>query len=141
MEKLLAASALERRFVLVLFEAFGLVALVLAAIGIYGILAGSVTERTREFGVRAALGATRAGLVALVLRQGLAMTCIGLAVGLCGALAAGRALNSMLFGVTWFDRTTYLGATILLFVVSGIACLIPARRAASVDPMQALRTE
>jgi ABC-type antimicrobial peptide transport system permease subunit len=141
MEKLLAASALERRFVLVLFEAFGLVALVLAAIGIYGILAGSVTERTREFGVRAALGATRAGLVVLVMRQGLAMTCIGLAVGLCGALAAGRALNSMLFGVTWFDRITYLGTAILLFAVSGIACLIPARRAASVDPMQALRTE
>jgi putative ABC transport system permease protein len=141
MDRLLAASALERRFVLVLFEAFGLVALVLAAIGIYGILAGSVTERTREFGVRAALGATRAGLVSLVLRQGLVMTCIGLVIGLCGALAAGRALNSMLFGITWLDRVTYLGATILLFVVSGIACLIPARRAASIDPMQALRTE
>jgi putative ABC transport system permease protein len=141
MDRLLAASALERRFVLVLFEAFGLVALVLAAIGIYGILAGSVTERTREFGVRAALGATRAGLVSLVLRQGLVMTCIGLVIGLCGALAAGRALNSMLFGITWLDRVTYLGATILLFVVAGIACLIPARRAASIDPMQALRTE
>jgi len=141
MESVLAATALERRFVLVLFEAFGLVALTLAAIGIYGILSGSVTERTRELGVRAALGATRAGLLALVLRQGMAMTCIGLAFGLCGALAAGRALNSMLFGVTWLDRITYLGAIVLLFVVSVIACLIPARRAASIDPMEALRTE
>jgi putative ABC transport system permease protein len=104
-------------------------------------LSGSVTERTRELGVRAALGATRAGLLALVLRQGMAMTCIGLAFGLCGALAAGRALNSMLFGVTWLDRITYLGAIVLLFVVSVIACLIPARRAASIDPMEALRTE
>jgi len=141
MDSLLAATAQERHFVLVLFEAFGLVALVLAAIGIYGILSGSVTERTRELGVRAALGATRAGLLALVLRQGMTMTSIGLALGLCGALAAGRALNSMLFGVTWLDRVTYLGATALLFVVSGVACFIPALRAASIDPMQALRSE
>jgi putative ABC transport system permease protein len=141
MDSVLAATALERRFVLVLFEAFGLVALILAAIGTYGILSGSVAERTRELGVRAALGATRAGLLFLVLRQGMTMTGIGLAIGLCGALAAGRALNSMLFGVAWLDRITYLGATVLLFAVSGVACLIPARRAASIDPMQALRTE
>jgi putative ABC transport system permease protein len=141
MDSLLAATAQERGFVLVLFEAFGLVALVLAAIGIYGILSGSVTERTRELGVRAALGATRAGLLALVLRQGMTLTGIGLALGLCGALAAGRALNSMLFGVTWLDSITYIGATALLFVVSGVACLIPARRAALVDPMKALRSE
>ncbi|MGA2650707.1 MAG: ABC transporter permease [Terracidiphilus sp.] len=141
MDSLLVATAQERRFVLVLFEAFGLVALMLAAIGIYGILSGSVTERTRELGVRAALGATRAGLLALVLREGMTMTCIGLAAGLCGALGAGRALHSMLFGVTWLDRITYLGAAALLSVVSGVACLIPARRAASIDPMQALRTE
>ncbi len=141
MDELLAATALERRFVLVLFEAFGLVALILAAIGIYGILSGSVTERTREIGVRAALGATRADILSLVLRQGMSMTVIGLAIGLCGALAAGRALDAMLFGVTWLDRLTYLGAIVLLLAVSGIACLIPARRAASIDPMQALRTE
>jgi predicted permease len=141
MDELVAATALERRFVLVLFETFGLVALALAAIGIYGILAGSVTERTREIGVRAALGATRTDLLSLVLRQGMTMTVIGMAIGLCGALVAGRALDAMLFGVTWLDLLTYLGAIVLLFVVSSIACLIPARRAASIDPMEALRNE
>jgi putative ABC transport system permease protein len=141
MDELVTATALERRFVLVLFEAFGLVALVLAAIGIYGILGGSVTERTREIGVRAALGATRADILSLVLRQGMTMTVIGIAIGLCGALVAGRALDAMLFGVTWLDLFTYAGAIVLLLAVSGVACLIPARRAASIDPMEALRNE
>jgi putative ABC transport system permease protein len=141
MDALVAATEVQRRFVLILFEAFGLVALALAAIGIYGILSGSVTERTRELGVRAALGATRSDILALVLRQGMTMTTIGLAIGLVAALAAGRALDAMLFGVSWLDRITYLGATLLLFVVSGIACLIPARRAASIEPMEALRNE
>jgi putative ABC transport system permease protein len=141
MNELVAATALERRFVLVLFEAFGVVALILAAIGIYGILAGSVTERAREIGVRAALGATRKDILSLVLRQGMTMTVIGTVLGLCGALAASRALNAMLFGVTWLDLSTYAVAIALLFAVSGVACLIPARRAASIDPMQALRGE
>jgi putative ABC transport system permease protein len=141
MDALLAATAVQRRFVLILFEAFGVVALLLAAIGIYGILAGSVTERTREIGVRAALGATRADILALVLRQGMTMTSAGLVIGLCAALAAARALDSMLFGVSWLDGLTYLGATLLLFVLSGVACIIPARRAASIDPMEALRSE
>ena len=141
MDTLLAATAVERRFVLILFEAFGLAALLLAAIGIYGILAGSVTERTREIGVRAALGATRADILGLVLRQGLAMTSAGLVIGLCAALAAARALDAMLFGVSWLDGLTYLGATLLLFALSAIACFIPARRAANIDPMEALRSE
>jgi predicted permease len=141
MDALVAATAVERRLVLILFEAFGLVALLLAAIGIYGILAGSVTERTREIGVRAALGAARADILTLVLRQGMTMTCVGLVIGLSAALAAARALDAMLFGVTWLDCLTYLGATLLLLAVSGIACFIPARRAASIDPMEALRSE
>ncbi|MGO9337922.1 MAG: ADOP family duplicated permease [Terracidiphilus sp.] len=141
METLLTATEVQRRFVLILFEAFGLVALVLAAIGIYGLLSGSVTERTREIGVRAALGATRADILALVLRQGMTMTAIGLAIGLCIALAAARALDAMLFGISWLDRLTYFAATALLFLVAGVACYLPARRAASIDPMKALRTE
>jgi putative ABC transport system permease protein len=141
MDALVAATEVQRRFVLILFEAFGVVALTLAAIGIYGILAGSVAERTREIGVRAALGATRGDLLALVMRQGMTMTAIGLGVGLMAALAAGRALSTMLFGISWLDRITYLCATLLLFVVAMVACLIPARRAASIDPMEALRNE
>jgi len=141
MGELVAATAQDRRFVLVLFEAFGLVALLLAAIGIYGILAGSVIERTREIGVRAALGATSADILSLVLRQGMTTAVIGIAIGLCGALAAGRALNAMLFGVTWLDLFTYMGSIVLLLAVSAIACLLPARRAASIDPMEALRAE
>ncbi|MGA3048322.1 MAG: ABC transporter permease [Terracidiphilus sp.] len=141
MDSLLAATAIERRFVLVLFETFGLVALLLAAIGSYGVLSGSVTERTREIGVRTALGATRSDILALIVRQGMTMTALGLTIGLCAALVAARALNTMLFGVSWLDRWTYLGAAALLLFVSAIACLIPARRAASIDPIQALRTE
>ena len=141
MESLVAATEVERRFVLVLFEAFGMVALVLAAIGIYGVLSGSVTERTREIGVRTALGATRTDILTLILRQGMTMTCIGLAIGLCFGLVAARALAAMLYGISWLDGGTWLGATLLLFAVAGFACLIPARRAASIDPMQALRTE
>ena len=141
MDSLLAATAIERRFVLILFETFGLVALLLAAIGSYGVLSGSVTERTREIGVRTALGDSRSDILALIVRQGMTMTALGLTIGLCGALVAARALNTMLFGVSWLDRWTYLGAAALLLFVSAIACLIPARRAASIDPMKALRTE
>jgi putative ABC transport system permease protein len=141
MDSTIAATAIERRFVLVLFEVFGLVALTLAAIGIYGVLSGSVNERIREIGVRTALGATRANILALVLGQGLTMTAIGLVIGLCAALVAARALDAMLFGVSWLDRMTYFGATTLLFAVSAAACFIPACRAATIDPMQALRTE
>jgi putative ABC transport system permease protein len=141
MSALLASTAQERRFVLILFEAFGFVALALAAIGIYGILSGSVTERTREIGVRSALGATRANVLALILRQGMTMTAFGLVLGLCMALVAARALTAMLFGISWLDRLTYLAATLLLIAVSFVACLIPARRAAAIDPMNALRNE
>jgi putative ABC transport system permease protein len=141
MDSLLAATAAERRFVLILFEAFGLVALSLAAIGMYGVLSGSVAERTRELGVRAAFGATRGNILALVMRQGMTLTAIGVAIGMCGALAAARALAAMLFSVSWLDGITYLAAATVLLFVSAVACFIPARRAASIDPMQALRTE
>jgi len=141
MDDLLAASAAERRFVLILFEAFGLVALALAGTGIYGVLAGSVTERTREIGVRAALGASRRSIVELVLRQGLVLTGIGVLIGLAGAIAASQAIASMLFGISQLDPITYLGVTLALAIVSTAACAIPAWRAARVDPMVALRYE
>jgi putative ABC transport system permease protein len=141
MEQLLAASAAERRFALILFEVFGLAALALAALGIYGVLAGSVAERTREIGVRSALGASRADIVGLVVRQGMTLTSLGLAIGLAGAAAASRAIVAMLFGVSSLDPMTYVGVAGLLGAASAIACSVPAWRAARVDPAITLRAE
>jgi len=141
MNDLLAASAAERRFVLIVFEAFALAALVLAAAGIYGVLSGNVAERTREIGVRAALGASRGSILALVVRQGIMLTGLGVAIGLAGAAAASQFLTSMLFGVSRLDPATYFGVIALLAGVSVVACGVPARRASRVDPMIALRYE
>jgi putative ABC transport system permease protein len=141
MAELVAGSAAERRFALVLFEAFAVTSLVLAAIGIYGILAGSVTERTREIGVRSALGATRGDIVSLVVRQGLTLTGLGIVVGLVGAAAASRALITLLFGVSRLDPVTYAAVVSLLLGAAAIACSVPAWRAARVDPSVTLRAE
>ena len=141
MDDLLAASAAERRFALILFEAFALAALVLAAAGIYGVLAGSVAERTREIGVRSALGASRRNILALVMRQGMTLTGLGVAIGVAGAAAATQAIAAMLFGVSRLDPVTYLGVIALLAGVAMIACGIPAWRAARVDPASTLQAE
>jgi putative ABC transport system permease protein len=141
MESLVQRSAAQRRFALIIFEAFGLVALLLAATGIYGVLSGSVTERTREIGVRVALGASRGGILRLVLQQGMTLTGLGILIGLFGAAAATQALVTLLFGVSRLDPTTYVGVIVLLFGVSVLACWLPARRAARVDPVLALRAE
>jgi putative ABC transport system permease protein len=141
MDSLLAASQAERRFALILFEAFSLAALLLAAAGIYGVLTGSVAERTREIGVRAALGATRRDLLALVVRQGMTLTGLGIALGVAGAAAATRAIAAMLFGVSHLDPVTYLAVVTLLAAVAMLACAVPAWRAARVDPAITLRTE
>jgi putative ABC transport system permease protein len=113
MDELLAASAAERRFASILFEVFGIAALVLAAVGIYGVLSGSVTERAREIGVRLALGASRGHILALILRQGMMLTGIGVAAGLCGAAVASSVLVSLLFGVSRLDPAAYLGVVAL----------------------------
>jgi ABC-type antimicrobial peptide transport system permease subunit len=139
MESLLAASEAERRFAAILFEAFGLAALLLAATGIYGVLSGSVTERMREIGVRSALGASRRDILALILRQGMMLTGIGAAIGLCGAVAASRAISSLMYETSRFDPVTYFGVIALLAAVSGIACWVPAWRGAKVDPSITLR--
>jgi putative ABC transport system permease protein len=141
MDNLLAASEAERHFVLIMFEAFALVGLLLAATGIYGVLSGSVTERTREIGVRAALGASRGNILTLVMRQGMTLTAIGVALGLTAAVAASQLLTTLLFGVTRLDPMTYIAVIALLLAVSGIACFQPAIRAASVNPVDALRAE
>ena len=141
MDDRLAKSAAERRFALILFETFGLAALVLAAIGIYGVLSGSVTERTREIGVRLALGASRRNILALVVRQGMTLTGLGVVIGLTGAVAATQAIVTLLFGISRLDPITYLGVIALLVGVSVIACWVPAWRAARVDPSITLRAE
>jgi putative ABC transport system permease protein len=141
MDSLLVRSEAERHFVLILFEAFGLAALALAATGIYGVLSGSVSERIREIGLRSALGATRADILALIVRQGMSMAGIGVAIGLSGAVIARRSLITLLFGVSSLDPFTYVGVIALLVAVSMIACAVPAWRAAKVDPMVALRYE
>jgi predicted permease len=141
MGDLLAESEAERHFALILFETFGMVALVLAATGIYGVLSGSVTERMHEIGVRAALGASRGNILALVLRQGLSLTGLGVAIGLAGAAAASAGIAAMLFGITRLDPVTYFGVIALLLGVSAVACWVPAWRAAQVDPAITLRAE
>ena len=141
MDALVAASAAQRRFAMILFEAFGIVALLLAATGIFGVLSGSVTERTREIGVRAALGATRGRIVALILGNGMLLSGLGVAIGLAGSFEATRAIATMLFGVSRLDPETYIGVIALLLAVSAVACGVPAWRAARIDPAITLRSE
>ena len=141
MDSLVAASAAEGRFVLILFEAFGLVALVLAAIGIYGVLSGGVTERFREIGIRSALGASRVSILGLVMRQGMILVTLGSTIGLLAAAAVSQAMIALLFGISRLDPIAYCGAIALLAAVSAVACWAPAWRATKVDPMVVLRYE
>jgi putative ABC transport system permease protein len=141
MDDLLAGTVAGRRFALTLLQAFALTALILAAAGIYGVLAGSVAERTREIGVRSALGASRGSILGLVLREGLLLTGFGIALGLAGALAASQALVTLLFGISPLDPLTYMGVIALMLAVSVIACWTPAWRAVRLDPATTLRAE
>jgi putative ABC transport system permease protein len=130
-----------RRFNTVLLGAFGLVALLLSGVGLYGVMAHAVTERTRELGIRIAIGAAPGQVRALVLRQGMAMAAVGAAVGAGAALAGSRALEGALYGVGPTDAVTFLAVPVILLAVCGIACELPARRATRVDPAVALRAE
>jgi predicted permease len=120
---------------------FGLVALLLAAAGIYGVMAYAVSQRTREIGIRMALGANASAVLRLILRQGMKLVLIGLAIGLAVALALTHLLKSLLFGVSTTDPLTFIGIMLLLMMVALLACWIPARRATKVDPLVALRCE
>jgi putative ABC transport system permease protein len=138
----LEASAVAReRFYAVMVGVFACVAAMLAAIGIYSVLAHAVVTRTQEIGVRMALGAKRAQVLSLILRRGMTLTAVGIAVGLIGAAGASRYLQSMLFGVQPTDVTTFTAVAAAFATVAMAACYLPARRATAVDPVVALRQE
>ncbi|MGO8818351.1 MAG: ABC transporter permease [Terriglobia bacterium] len=141
MDDVIAGSLATRRFSMILLASFALVALVLASVGIYGVLAYLVGQRTHEIGIRVALGANRSEVLRLVVGQGAKMALLGVALGILAALGLTRLMSGMLFGVSATDPLTFIAVAILLILVALAACYIPARRAMSVDPMVALRYE
>jgi putative ABC transport system permease protein len=141
LDQRVADSVAVTRSLMFLFGTFALLALVLAAVGIYGIISYSVSQRTHEIGIRMALGAQRAHVLKLIVRNGIALAITGIAIGIGGALALTRFLKTLLFGVTPTDSPTFIAVSIGLFVIAVAACLIPARRATKVDPLVALRYE
>ena len=141
MEQALAESVAARRFSMILLAVFALLALTLAAVGIYGVISYSVAQRTREVGIRMALGAKTIDVLKLVIRDGLKLVLIGVAIGLAGALLLTRLMTTLLFGVTATDAVTYVTVALTLIIVALLACCIPARRATKVDPLIALRFE
>jgi putative ABC transport system permease protein len=140
-QQVYSASLGSRKFNVILIGCFGITALLLATAGVFGVMAYSVSRRTREFGVRIALGATSGDVLRMVLRQGMGTILIGIAMGVAGAFALTRTLSSLLFGVTATDPVTFAGVTLLSSAVALLACYIPARRATKVDPTVALRYE
>lgn len=141
MENVVSDSLAQRRFAMQVVGLFGLLAMILAGIGIYGVMAYSVSQRTREIGIRIALGASRGTILRWVLRQGMTLIVVGVSLGLVGAFALTRLLRSLLFGVAPTDLVTYVSLAALLALVALLACYIPARRATKVDPLVALRYE
>jgi len=141
LSEILGEEVIQPRFTMALFSAFAALGLALAAAGIYSVLSFHVTRRTHELGVRMALGAPRRHVLGLMLTMGARLVLIGLAIGIAASLASTRLLRSQLFGVQPADPLAYAAVAVLLGLVALVACYIPARRAAGVDPMVALRTD
>jgi putative ABC transport system permease protein len=141
MKQVVAQSTQQDAFNLILLVSFAALALLLAAVGIYGVLAYSVQQRTQEIGIRMALGAQRREILGLVLGHGARLTLMGVAIGIAAAFGLTRFLSSQIYGIKATDPVTFIGVAILLTLVALLACYIPARRAMRVDPMVALRHE
>jgi predicted lysophospholipase L1 biosynthesis ABC-type transport system permease subunit len=139
MEDRMMTSLAKPRLYAVVLGWFGMFALLVAAVGLFGVLSFSVAQRTREIGVRSALGAQAHDIVALVLHQALWIVSIGVLVGLGAAVAAVRLLSSFLYGISPHDALTFVGVPIVIVAIAAVSCLVPARRAARVDPLTALR--
>jgi putative ABC transport system permease protein len=141
MEDTIARTLLKRKFTMTLLTIFAGIAIALASIGLYGVMSYSVSQRTREMGIRMALGAQRRDVLQLVIRRGMLLTMVGVGLGLAGSFGLTRLISSLLFGVSATDIGTFGAVSSLLFVIALLACWLPARRASRVDPIVALRTE
>jgi len=141
MDEILAQSARARRWTMALLAVFAGLALVLLLVGIYGVMSWTVAQRTREIGIRMALGAGRGQVLGMVIRYGLKLSAVGLAIGAAGAFALRRVLAGMVFDVSLADPAIYLAVALLMLAVALVACYVPARRASRVDPLTALRWE
>jgi len=141
MDRVMIRAMWQPRLFSWIFGFFGAVALVLAVVGVYGVVSYSVAQRTREIGIRAALGAARGQIRAMVLRQGMRAVIVGIGIGLAGALAVTRVMGALLYGVSPTDPATFGVATFVLAGTALLACLLPAHRATRVEPLIALRCE
>jgi putative ABC transport system permease protein len=141
LDQYVSNAAAQPKFTALLFGIFAGVALLLSAVGLYGVMSYTVTQRRREIGIRLALGAQKGDVLKLALQQGMTMVFVGLALGLLSAFAVTRLIQSFLYGITATDPLTFVLVSVMLTGVALLACLVPARRAAKVDPMEALRYE